>query len=141
MTDTEKFEKLRLIWDRNLNYLNNNIRMARNEINQRKDKVALLNTYIMDYKTKNQSNTDAMTIKTTMHFCAHIDSSIKDLEKQIDKAENELKQKIKVVNLLNMKINKIDEMIEKQKNHLQYEQLRNESKQIEELFRNFSQAG
>lgn len=137
MASFKQYQTLRTLWQRHLEYVMRSIQADQAIIKERKDKAIMLENFLQEYRQGGQIYNDALTLKTTMHFCSHIGDTIKDLHKQRQKAEVELQQKHHIYRMLKMKLNTLDELIEKRQQALSMAQFKQETKQIEELFRNF----
>ena len=141
MSVIEKYKKLKAIWDRNLGFIIIRAQNTSAKIRAEREKIAVLESYLSEYAmqgSENQSQT-AHNLKLKQNFSIYLRASIIDLGNNLTKLEQELQYHNKLVEMLHYKISQIDKLIDSGNKEIQYEKLKMESKNIEELFRNYSQ--
>ncbi|MCS5708606.1 flagellar export protein FliJ [Candidatus Berkiella cookevillensis] len=140
MSVIDKYKKLKAIWDRNLGFIIIRAQNTSAKIRAEREKIALLESYLSEY-TIQDSDSQAQTmhdLKLKQNFSIYLRTSIIDLGNNISKLEQELQYHNKLIEMLHYKISQIDKLIDSANKEIQYEQLKMESKNIEELFRNYT---
>lgn len=140
MSIINKYQKLKAIWNRNLGFIMVRAQRTSTKIKAEREKIALLESYLSEYATYD-SGSDVQTghdLKLKQNFSLYLRTSVIELGNNVTKLEQELQYHNKLIEMLHYKISQIDKLIDSANKEIQYEQLKIESKNIEELFRNYT---
>lgn len=140
MSVSEKYKKLKAIWDRNLGFIIIRAQNTSAKIRTEREKIRLLESYLSEYAMQVRENQAQIghNLKLKQNFSIYLRASIIDLNNNISKLEQELQYHNKLIEILHYKISQLDKLIDSANKEIQSEQLKIESKNIEELFRNYT---
>lgn len=134
-----KYQKIKFLWDRNLGFIRTHLFKLSSQKYAQQDKIRLLTSYRDDYLNARHHIKDTQQLKANSNFIQFLDNSIREVEKVVNKIDQEIQTNSRMYHLLSHKINVLDELMLKHRKTVNLDLLKRETHEIEELFRTTAQ--